>query len=78
MGLELVEIGHPLDRLLRLVGVAIDFGAVAGGEDRRFLHRAMIDQIEQRLFQTFGVKRHLLANGERCGVVVDAESEKLH
>ena len=78
VGLELVEISHPVNRLLRLLGVAIHLGAVAGREDCGFLHRAVIDQIQQRLLQIFGMKRHLLADGERRGMVIDAESEKLH
>jgi len=32
----------------------------------------------QRLHQLVGAERHLLADGERRGVMVDPEGEKLH
>ena len=32
-------------------------------------------QVVQRLLQAFGVERHLLAHGERRGLVIDAEGE---
>ena len=55
--------------------MTIDFGAIAGRDDRRFLDRVAVDQITQRLDHIFGMKNHLLAQRQRRGFVVDAESE---
>jgi hypothetical protein len=35
-------------------------------------------QFDERLRQAHGIERHLLAHGERSGVVVQSEGEKLH
>jgi hypothetical protein len=71
-------IGEPAQRLPRLGGIAVDFSAVARGDDRGFLDRVAIDQVAQRLHQIFGAEHHLFAQRKRRGLVVDAESEKLH
>ena len=76
--LQAVVAGHPVHRRARLLGVAIDLGAVAGRDDRRLLHRAAVHQVAQRPDQALGVKHHLLAHRQRGGLVVDAESEELH
>ncbi len=61
-GLQAVVVGHPVDRRGRLVGVAVDLGAIAGRDDGRFLDRAVIHQVAQGFDQLFGVKYHLLAH----------------
>ena len=71
-------VGKPAQSLARFRRIAIDFGAIAGGNDRGFLDRVAVDQVAQRLHQIFGVKNHLLAQRERSCLVVDAEGEKLH
>ena len=73
-----MKLSHPIDGQRRLFGVAVDFGAIAGGQDRRFLDRAARRQIMQRRLQALSRKRHLLADGERRGLVVDAKGEKQH
>ena len=73
--LQLMIVGKPAQRLARLRGVAIDFGAIAGGNDCGLLDRIAVDEVAQRLHQIFGVKNHLLAQRKRRGLVVDAEGE---
>ena len=38
----------------------------------------VLRQLAQRQRQLFGAERHLLADRERCGVMIDPEGEKLH
>ena len=83
IGLELLRLdalilGQPMQRLMRLGGRAVQLGAVAGGEYRRFPHRLGLGQLAQRQLQLFGVKHHLLADRERSGVVIQAEGVELH
>ena len=72
---DVVVVRQPFDGLLRVVGVAVDFGAVAGGKNRRLFHRAVADQVVQRLFQGFSVEGDLFANCQGRGLVVDSEGE---
>ena len=60
---------------LRILGRAIEFGAVAGGQDRGFAHRFRPQQVVQGLAHARWVEGHLLANCQRGGMVVDAQSE---
>jgi len=71
--LELVIARQPIQRGFALAGVAIYLGAIAGGQDGSFLHRRVRSQVAQRLLHAFGMKRHLLTNAERCGLVINAE-----
>jgi hypothetical protein len=43
-----VVFGQPVDRRSRLIGGAIQFGTVAGRQDRRFAHRSVAQQVMQR------------------------------
>ena len=76
--LEAMVFREPIDRGLRLVGVAVELGPVAGRYDRGFLHGAMVDQVAQRHLDAVALEGHLLAHGERSGVVVDPDGEELH
>ena len=64
--------------MLRLVGGEIQFGAVAGRQDHRLAHALGAGEVVQGLMQTLGLKRHAFADRERCRMVVQAESIKLH
>ena len=68
-------IGQPVDRRLRRVGLTVELGTVACGQDRRLVHVAAAHQIGQRAPQLFGMKRQLLAHRKRRRAVVYAESE---
>jgi hypothetical protein len=78
LALEAVVGCGPVDGGARLGGRAIDLGAVAGGDDRRLLHRTPVDEVAQRLRQLFGMEHHLLAHRQRGSLVVDAEGEQRH
>jgi hypothetical protein len=75
---DLVEIGQPLRHRIGGGGVAIQLGAVAGRQNGDFAGVPGFRQIVQRLHQLLGAERHLLADGERRGVMVNPECEKLH
>ena len=72
---DLVIARQPVDDQFRRFGRTIDFGTVAGGENRHLLDRLTVRQISQRAMQFFGIERHALANGERRRVMVDAEGK---
>jgi hypothetical protein len=72
-GCQPVIIGQPLRRRLGRLGRAIQFGAVAGRQDRRLAHLPPARQFDQRLRQAQRIERHLLAHGKRRGMVVEAE-----
>ncbi len=72
---DLVVMGQPVDDDIGRFGRAVDLGAVAGGQDRHLAHRPVTRQIAQRMTQFVGAKRHPLADGERCGVMVYAEGK---
>ena len=72
---DLVILGQPVDHYLRRFGGAVDFGTVAGGQDRHLAHRPVARQVGQRVRKFVGAKRHALANGEWGGAVVDAEGK---
>ena len=76
--LDVVEIGQPLRDGIGAGRVAIQFGAVAGRQDGDFGGVLALRQIMQRLLQFIGAERHLLADRERRGVMIDPEGEKLH
>ena len=63
--------------VLQLAG-AIEFGAVAGGEDGGLVHRRLGDQVAQRLGDALRREGDPLTDFHRCGLVVDAEGEKAH
>ena len=72
---DLVILGQPVDHHLRRLGGAVDFGTVAGGQDRDLANRPVARQVGQRMRQFVGAKRHALANGEWGGMMVDAEGK---
>ena len=76
--LDAVIAREPLERRLRLAQRAVKLGAIAGGENRSFLDRLAGGQLRKRRTQTLGVKRHPLSDGERSGMVIQTEREKLH
>ena len=76
--LDLVIGRHPVDGDTRIIGVAVDFSAIAGRNNRRFLHRTPRHQIIQRPHQALGVKNHLLAHVQRSRLMVQAYGKKLH
>ena len=73
--LQPVVFRQPLRRRLGRLGGAIQFGAVAGRQDRRLAHLVAMRQLDQRLRQAHRVERHLFAHGKRRGMVVEAEGE---
>ena len=73
--LDLVVAGKPVDDRLRRLGRAVDFRPVAGRQDGDLPGRLTARQIRQRMLQFVGTKGDALADGERCGVVVDAEGK---
>jgi hypothetical protein len=75
---DVMELRQPVERFVRRVGVAIDFGAVAGGKDCGFLHRTLADEVGERLGERFHMERHFFPDGNRGGLVIEAEGEKLH
>ena len=72
---ELVVCRQPVDRLHRLMGAAVHLGAIAGGQDGRFLGGTMSDQIAQCRFHRFNIERNLFAHSKRRGFMVYAKSE---
>ena len=56
-----------------VVAGAINFGAVASGQNRRFARQPLVQKLAQRGMQALDLKYHLLAQLQRRGVVVDAE-----
>ena len=77
-GRQPVKVGKPVNCRIRTLGVAIDLGAVAGGQDRSFRHRTLLDQIAQRVVDALSRKRHPLANIQRGALVVEAKGEQRH
>jgi hypothetical protein len=75
---ETVKARQPVGRVLRLLGRKVEFGAVAGRQDRRLAHRIRVREIVQGLDQPLRLERDAFADGERCGVVIQAKGEKLH
>ena len=71
--------GQPFgQRLAIVVGLCIQLGAVAGGEQDRLVHLRQRAQRCQRGSQRIRGERHLLAQGDRRGLVVDAEDVQAH
>ena len=48
---DAVVLRHPVQRTVRIVGRAVQLGAVAGGQDGRLLHRTRTGQFSQRVGQ---------------------------
>jgi hypothetical protein len=71
-------LGQPVGGELRMLGGAVQLGAIAGGKDGGFAHRLLAQQVVQGLTHARRVERHLLANRERGRMVVDAQSVQLH
>jgi len=75
---HVVILRQPVYRMFRECGVAIQFHAVAGGQDCRFLGCTVLHQVAQSVLQPVRIERNLFAHFERRGLVVDAKSKKLH
>jgi len=73
-----VEIGQPLRHFIGGGGVDVQLGAVAGRQDGDFAGALASGQVVQGKNQLFRAERDLFADGERCGVMIDPECEKLH
>ena len=71
-------VGEPLDGGLRRIGLEIQLGAIAGRQNRGFMHPPAAGQVGQRPAQFLGMERHMLANRKRRRAVIDAESKKRH
>jgi len=71
----MVVFRQPIDRLVRLRGVAIQLHAVAGGQDRRLFRRAIGNQVAQRVLHPVRIERDLFAHGKRRGLMVNAKGE---
>jgi len=56
----------------------VQLGAVAGGQDHRLLHAGFLLQFVQGGGGGFGVERHLFAQGDRRGEVVEPEGDQRH
>src|SRR5690606_24391534 len=61
-----------------LLQLAVDFRAVAGGKDHRFLHLRQLAQRTQHFRDLFAVERELFPDIDRRGLVIDAEREEGH
>ena len=77
---QTVKLAEPLERLAAVVVIeaAIHLGAVAGGENRGFVHAGLFGNFAQRLRQLLGRERRLFADGNRRGLVVNAEGDEVH
>jgi len=60
------------------VAAGVQLGAVAGRQQHRFLHAGLCTQRRQRLPQRIRAERHRFAQGNRRGLVVDAEDIQAH
>ena len=58
--------------------LGIDFRAVAGGQHRCFFHARKGPELVQRLRQLGGVQRHLLAQCERRGLMIQSQRNQWH
>ena len=71
--------GQPVgQRIGAVVAAGVDLGAVAGGQQHRLLHAGLRAQRLQRPRQRVRAERHRLAQGNRRGLVVDAEDVQGH
>ena len=62
----------------RLVGAAIDLGAIAGGKYCRFLDRRAADQVAQGRSQRFHLERDSLPHLDRRSRVIEAKGVERH
>jgi hypothetical protein len=76
--LQAMELGHPLDHRFRLGRVAVDLGAVAGGQDGGLARHLTAGDVGQRAHQDVGGKGHALPYRDGSGMVVYAAGEELH
>src|SRR5262249_10494695 len=76
--LELVIPREPLHGRVRLRGVAIELGAVAGRDDGRLTHRLVVYQIAQGMRQPLAIERDPFTHGERCRLMIQAKRKELH
>jgi hypothetical protein len=69
---------EPCPRRLRVLGAAIDLGAIAGRDQHRLRHAGLRHELGERLGLPLGRERELLAHVERRAVVIDAENVEAH
>jgi len=72
---NLMVMRQPIDHDIGRFGGTVDFRPIAGGQDRHFADRPVARQVTQRMAQFVGAKRYPLADGERRGMMVDAEGK---
>ncbi len=79
-GARFVAVGEPADRMVAvgLFEPAIEFRAVAGGQNRRFSRGAAGRYVAQDIDQVFGRDDRPFADLQRCGLMVDSEGEQMH
>ncbi len=56
----------------------IQLGAVAGGQDHRLFHAGFVGQLVQGFARGVRVERHLFAQADRRGEVIEAEGDQRH
>src|SRR5450631_249789 len=69
---------EPAPELDAGLGIAVELGAVAGGDDDALPHRLVATQVAERGGQPLGHKHHALADLEGRGPVVDTDDEQGH
>ena len=80
---QAVEVSQPLRHAIRFLRIAVNLGAIAGGENGRFPREycppvPRPSHIRQGFRKDIGRESHPLTDGNRRGVVVNAAGEKLH
>src|SRR5262250_1733222 len=57
---------------------AVDFAAIASGQDQRFVKNAARPEFFSRLARLLGGERHTLANFDRSRAVVQSDEHNFH
>ena len=80
VAVQAVIVAEPLDQpsVVRGFEVAVKLGAIAGGENRRLVHRAVAGEFAQGVHEFFRHERDLLADFHRSGLVIYAEGKQVH
>ena len=58
--------------------MAVDFGAVAGGQNHRFAHRGQAAELSQRSRQLGATEYDFLTDFDRSSAVIDSYDDKWH
>ena len=72
---QVMILRQPVDGMFGMRGIAVQFHAVAGGQDRRFFCRTVFHQVAQGILHPVLIERDLLAHGKRRGLMVDTKGE---